>query len=50
MSFTELAMTACGVCYVAAALGWMYDGKPWMAATFALYAMTALTLYFAGKN
>lgn len=46
-----MAMTACGVCYVAAAGGWWFEqGRPWMAATFALYAATAVTLYFAGKT
>ena len=46
---TTIAMIACGVCYAAAAVGWWIDGKPWMAATFLLYAMTAATLYLAGR-
>lgn len=50
MSFTEWTMVAVGVCYTAAALSWwLVDGKPWMAATFFLYALTAVTLYLAGK-
>lgn len=49
MSLVQIMMAASGVCYVGAAVGWLIEGKPWMAVTFVLYAGTALTLYLAGK-
>lgn len=50
MTFVDYAMIACGVCYIASAVGWCIQGKWWMGATFALYAATVLTLWFAGKG
>lgn len=49
MSFMQWAMLASGLCYVASAIGWWVEGRPWMAATFGLYAATIGTLYLAGR-
>lgn len=49
MTFVQMSMASCGVCYLAAMVGWWVEGKPWMAATFGLYALTAGTLYLAGR-
>lgn len=46
----EVGMIGSGVAYAVAALGWMLDGKPWFALTFALYVGTAFTLYMGGKT
>lgn len=47
-TFLQLMMFGSGTCYVGSTVGWLIAGKPWMAATFALYALTILTLYMAG--
>lgn len=48
-ALVEIGMVGSGACYLISAVGWLYDSKPWMAATFALYAITAVTIYLAGK-
>lgn len=48
--FTQTMMAVTGVCYAITAAGWYFDGKAWMAATFFLYALTAGTLYMAGRG
>lgn len=48
--FTQTMMVVTGVCYAITAAGWYFDGKAWMAATFFLYALTAGTLYMAGRG
>lgn len=51
LSITQFAMTAAGIVYVIAAIGWWVDHRnTWMAWTFVLYAATAFTLYMAGRT
>lgn len=48
MLWLQLTSAASFVCYVGISVGWLLAGNRWMAATFLLYAMTGVTLYFAG--
>lgn len=48
MIWLQIASAASFLCYVAIAVGWFLAGNRWMAVTFMLYAVTGVTLYFAG--
>jgi len=50
MSFVQAMMALAGVAYLGSTIGWLVEGKYWMAATFFLYALTIVTLYMAGKS
>lgn len=48
MLFLSVMMIIGGASYVGGAVAWWLIGRPWMAATNLLYALSFLTLYFAG--
>jgi hypothetical protein len=50
MTFVQAAMFGAGCCYAAACIAYTLEGRPWMAATFALYMLTIVTLYMEGRH
>jgi hypothetical protein len=50
MTFVQAAMFGAGCCYAAACIAYTLEGRPWMAATFALYMLTIATLYMEGRH
>ena len=50
IAILNMFMAIAGLAYVGSAVGWWLTGNRWMAATFALYALTIATLYLAGKS
>jgi hypothetical protein len=50
MNLHTLAMGGVFTCYSIATLAYVFDGKPWMAATLGFYAISIATLYMAGNN
>jgi len=50
MSFLQLMMLVAGCAYAGSAIGLWLEAKPWMAATFVLYALTIVTLYMASRT
>lgn len=49
MTFVQGAMLCAGLCYAAAAIGYSFEGKLWMAVTTGLYMCSIGTIYMAGR-
>jgi hypothetical protein len=47
---SQYAMTGAAICYAFGCIGYFLEGRHWMAATLALYALTVGTLYMAGDK
>jgi hypothetical protein len=49
-SIQSIAMTGAASCYLLATVGYVVEGRYWLAATLFFYAVTIGTLYMAGRS
>lgn len=47
---TQFFLFCAGICYVLGGTAAVYEGKPWLGVTLALYAVTCVTIFLAGRS